>query len=117
MIDIHTHLLNNVDDGSKSLEQSLTYLNQAKKIGLNKIVCTPHMHRENKDKVKKIIIVIIIPITPVLFFLNKSNASFHYFFLFNKTVFKVSKFSKVFAVPLTTHSTAFSATYTGISVL
>lgn len=54
-VDIHSHIVYNVDDGSKFLEQSLTYLNQAKKIGLNKIVCTPHMHRENKDKVKKII--------------------------------------------------------------
>lgn len=54
-IDIHSHLVFNVDDGSKSLEQSIKYLKQAKKINLNKIICTPHMCHGKKDKALKMI--------------------------------------------------------------
>lgn len=46
MIDIHTHLLFDVDDGSKSLEQSIQYLKEIQKIGMNKVVCTPHIKQE-----------------------------------------------------------------------
>ena len=55
MIDIHTHLLFDVDDGSKSLEQSIKYLKEIKKIGMNKVVCTPHIQTGNKERVLKII--------------------------------------------------------------
>lgn len=55
MIDIHSHVLFDVDDGSKSLEQSIKYLKEAKKIGVNKVVCTPHMSRDNKEKALKIV--------------------------------------------------------------
>ncbi len=53
MIDIHSHLLYNVDDGSKSLEQSIKYLNEIKKIGMNDVVLTPHVKTKNKDLVKE----------------------------------------------------------------
>ena len=55
MIDIHSHIIFDVDDGSKSLEQSINYLKEAKKIGVNKVVCTPHMSHGHKDKALKII--------------------------------------------------------------
>lgn len=55
MIDIHTHIIFDVDDGSKSLEQSIKYLKEAKKIGVNKIVCTPHISHDNKEKALKIV--------------------------------------------------------------
>ncbi len=55
MIDIHSHILFDVDDGSKSLEQSIKYLKEIKKIGMNKVVCTPHMKRKNVEKLNKII--------------------------------------------------------------
>ncbi|MFV0250077.1 MAG: tyrosine-protein phosphatase [Bacilli bacterium] len=42
MIDIHSHILFDVDDGSKTLEQSINTLVQAQKIGVKVIVCTPH---------------------------------------------------------------------------
>ena len=55
MIDIHTHILYDVDDGSKSLEQSLKYLEEAKKIGMNNVVITPHIKNkfESLDKINK----------------------------------------------------------------
>ena len=42
MIDIHCHILPGVDDGSRSKEESLLMLAQAKAAGITQIVCTPH---------------------------------------------------------------------------
>ena len=53
MIDLHTHILYDVDDGSKSLEQSLKYLKEAKKIGLDSLVLTPHI-KDNPKVLDKI---------------------------------------------------------------
>ena len=50
MIDIHTHILPNVDDGAKSLDISLKLIEQEIKNGVNKIVLTPHMNEMMKDK-------------------------------------------------------------------
>lgn len=54
MIDIHSHIIFNVDDGSKSLEQSIKELKQIKKIGLEEVICTPHSKSGNIDKIMKI---------------------------------------------------------------
>ena len=42
MIDIHTHLLNNVDDGSRDVIESLTSLKLAEEAGFTDIILTPH---------------------------------------------------------------------------
>lgn len=42
MVDIHTHILPNIDDGSESLEDTLEMLKLAEKDGIKKIVATPH---------------------------------------------------------------------------
>ena len=42
MIDIHTHVLPGVDDGSKSIEMSLEMVRMAYETGVDTIVCTPH---------------------------------------------------------------------------
>lgn len=55
MIDIHSHIIFSVDDGSKNIEQSIKYLKQAKKIGVNKIVCTPHISQGKKEKIERIV--------------------------------------------------------------
>lgn len=54
MIDIHSHIIFNVDDGSKSLEQSIKELKQIRKIGLEEVICTPHSKSGNIDKIMKI---------------------------------------------------------------
>jgi protein-tyrosine phosphatase len=43
MIDLHTHLLPGVDDGSKSLESSLEVLARFARDGVTTVVCTPHL--------------------------------------------------------------------------
>lgn len=42
MIDIHTHILNNVDDGARDSIESLTCLKLAEKAGFTDIILTPH---------------------------------------------------------------------------
>ena len=42
MIDIHSHLLYGVDDGAKTIEESLTILKNLSEIGYKKIILTPH---------------------------------------------------------------------------
>ena len=42
MIDIHTHLLNNVDDGSREAIESLTSLKLAEEAGFTDIILTSH---------------------------------------------------------------------------
>lgn len=42
MIDIHTHLLNNVDDGSRDVTESLACFKKAAESGFTDIILTPH---------------------------------------------------------------------------
>lgn len=58
MIDLHSHILYGIDDGSKSLGESLEMLELAEKEGVKDIVLTPHYVKDsiyntnNKDKKK-----------------------------------------------------------------
>ena len=51
MIDIHSHILPELDDGSQSLEESLGLLETLKSQGVEKVVATPHFypHMDNLD--------------------------------------------------------------------
>ena len=42
MIDIHSHILPGIDDGSKSIEESIDILKQASENGVTDIIVTPH---------------------------------------------------------------------------
>lgn len=42
MIDFHTHILPNVDDGSKSVEETFCLLTEAKRAGFDSIISTSH---------------------------------------------------------------------------
>lgn len=52
MIDIHSHILCGVDDGSQSIEESVKMLRAAKEIGFDKIIATPHVMRSGYEKDK-----------------------------------------------------------------
>lgn len=43
MIDVHTHVLPFVDDGSDSLEKSLALVREEVSIGVTDVICTPHL--------------------------------------------------------------------------
>lgn len=42
MIDFHTHIIPNIDDGSKSVEETFHLIKEAEKAGFNKIISTSH---------------------------------------------------------------------------
>lgn len=42
MVDIHSHLIPNVDDGSKSVEETFMLIKEANRAGITDIILTPH---------------------------------------------------------------------------
>ena len=42
MIDFHSHIVYDVDDGSRNIDESLKILKEAEEAGFNKIILTPH---------------------------------------------------------------------------
>ncbi|MCF6330755.1 MAG: hypothetical protein L3I99_04330 [Sulfurimonas sp.] len=46
-VDLHSHLIPGIDDGSKTMEESIELIKRLKSFGYNKIITTPHimMHR------------------------------------------------------------------------
>lgn len=47
MIDLHCHILPEVDDGSQDMEESIQMAGLAEEDGIEKIVATPHLFRKN----------------------------------------------------------------------
>lgn len=47
MIDVHAHILPDIDDGSRSATQSLRILKTLKDAGVEKVIATPHFSLEN----------------------------------------------------------------------
>ena len=59
MVDMHSHIINEIDDGSKSIEMTINMLKKAEESGTTDIIATPHFMRgrfevEYKDVVKKV---------------------------------------------------------------
>lgn len=50
--DMHSHLVPNIDDGSKSLEMSVDFIRSLKDKGYRKLITTPHIHLEFYDNHK-----------------------------------------------------------------
>ena len=44
MIDFHTHILPEIDDGSRNINETIALLQEAKQAGFTKIICTPHYY-------------------------------------------------------------------------
>lgn len=54
MIDTHNHILFNIDDGCKTIDESIILLKQMEKLGFKKIILTPHYIKETKYIVNNI---------------------------------------------------------------
>ena len=59
MVDIHSHIINEIDDGSKSIDMTINMLKKSEQSGTTDIIATPHFMRgrfevEYKDVVKKV---------------------------------------------------------------
>jgi protein-tyrosine phosphatase len=46
LVDFHNHLLPGIDDGSKSIEQSLEMLNIYNELGIEKVIASPHIFKD-----------------------------------------------------------------------
>ena len=59
MIDFHSHILPNVDDGVKSLEQSIELIDEAEKVGFTGIISTSHYiqgyYEDDEEQRRKIL--------------------------------------------------------------
>ena len=42
MIDFHTHILPNIDDGARSMEETIYLIQEAEKVGFEAIIGTSH---------------------------------------------------------------------------
>lgn len=49
MIDFHSHILPQTDDGSKNVDESLEMLRTLSKQGVNKVVATPHFYANDES--------------------------------------------------------------------
>ncbi|WP_276091090.1 CpsB/CapC family capsule biosynthesis tyrosine phosphatase [Pedobacter sp. JY14-1] len=45
-VDIHNHLLPGIDDGSKTVMESIEYISKMMNLGFEKLICTPHIFKE-----------------------------------------------------------------------
>lgn len=54
-VDMHSHLIPGIDDGSKSLEESLELIQRLSSFGLRKIITTPHIMSEYYKNTPEII--------------------------------------------------------------
>ena len=55
MIDIHTHIIPNIDDGAKTVEETYAMLEKAKNAGFTDIIATSHYieHQYEVDHIKR----------------------------------------------------------------
>ena len=51
VVDIHTHVLPGIDDGSKSSEMSLEMLRESKAQGVDTVIATSHCYLKHEDDV------------------------------------------------------------------
>jgi len=53
--DLHSHLIPELDDGCQSIEESLKFIGELKKLGFKKLILTPHiMKKKYPNDIKKI---------------------------------------------------------------
>lgn len=55
-VDIHSHLIPGIDDGSKSMEQSVEMIKRLKQMGFKKLITTPHIMQYQYDNTTDIIL-------------------------------------------------------------
>ena len=53
-VDLHSHIIPNIDDGAQSIEQSLAMLDKLIRLGYKKCITTPHIHPKYPNTAQKI---------------------------------------------------------------
>lgn len=57
LVDIHSHLLPGIDDGVKSIEETIYIINILKKLGYRKVITTPHVMSDHYPNTTEEILV------------------------------------------------------------
>lgn len=85
-VDIHSHILPGIDDGSKNTAESLRIIGYLNKIGFSKIIATPHTYYGLYDNTNET----IVESFNLLMNMNNSNIEIYYSseYLLDKTLFK-----------------------------
>ncbi len=55
-VDVHSHLIPGIDDGSRSMKESIVYIKRLKNMGFKKIITTPHIMKYHYDNTKESIL-------------------------------------------------------------
>ncbi|GLU44909.1 tyrosine-protein phosphatase [Allomuricauda sp. NBRC 101325] len=55
LVDIHNHILPGIDDGAKTVDESIALLKSFSEFGMTKFVCTPHIMHNMYDNTPKTI--------------------------------------------------------------
>lgn len=55
-VDMHSHLIANIDDGVKTIDEAIEIILEMKSLGYNKIITTPHIMRGGYDNTPEIIL-------------------------------------------------------------
>ena len=55
IVDIHSHILPGIDDGAKTVSESLELISEMKKMGFSKIIGTPHTYKGLYDNTNETI--------------------------------------------------------------
>ena len=66
MVDIHSHILAEIDDGSKDMEMTINMLKKSEKSGTTDIIATPHFMRGRFE----VECISTIPLSPFWLYLS-----------------------------------------------
>ncbi len=55
LVDIHNHILPGIDDGAKTVQESVELLHGFSELGVKKLICTPHIMHNQYDNTPKTI--------------------------------------------------------------
>ncbi len=56
-VDIHSHLIPGIDDGSKSIDESIQYVKELQNLGFKKIITTPHISENYFNNSNEVILL------------------------------------------------------------
>lgn len=69
-VDIHCHLLPGIDDGVEDEAQSIAFIKELNALGINKIICTPHIFGDLYPNTSKTILPALAKINSAVKLLN-----------------------------------------------
>ena len=59
LVDIHSHLIPSIDDGAKTMKESLLLLKGLEKLGYTKVITTPHIMIDTYHNTKSSILQLL----------------------------------------------------------